>query len=43
MGAMNKKRPTAIHGTMNRARTSLSTEICAYVIISVVQYIELLQ
>jgi hypothetical protein len=37
MGGMNKKCPTAIKGTMNHAKTSFSTEICAGAIISVVQ------
>jgi hypothetical protein len=37
MGAMNLKRPTAIIGTMNHAKTSLSTEIFAGAIISLVQ------
>jgi hypothetical protein len=40
MGAMNWKPPTAIEGTMNRAKTSFSTEIFADAIISGVQYIE---
>jgi hypothetical protein len=38
MGGMKQIRPTAIKGTMNRAKRSLSTEICAGAIISVVQY-----
>jgi hypothetical protein len=39
MGGMNKKRLTAIKGTMNHAKTSFSTEIFAGAIISVVQYL----
>jgi hypothetical protein len=39
MGRMNLKRPTAIKGTMNHAKTSFSTEICAGAINSVVQYL----
>jgi hypothetical protein len=39
MGGMNKKRPTAIKGTMNHATTSFSTEICAGALISAVQYL----
>jgi hypothetical protein len=39
MGGMNKKRPTAIEGTMNHAKTSFSTEIFGGAIISVVQYL----
>jgi hypothetical protein len=39
MGVMNWKRPTAMKGTMNRAKTSFSTEIFAGAIISVVQYL----
>jgi hypothetical protein len=35
---MNLKRLTAFIGTMNHAKTPFSTEICAGVIISVVQY-----
>jgi hypothetical protein len=37
MGGMNLKRPTAIKGTVNHAKTSVSTEICDGAIISVVQ------
>jgi hypothetical protein len=33
------ERPTAIKGTMNHAKTSFSTEICAGAIMSVVQYL----
>jgi hypothetical protein len=40
MGAMTWKPPTTIEGTMNRAKTSFSTEIFAGAIISRVQYIE---
>jgi hypothetical protein len=36
MGGMNLKRPTAIEGSMNHAKTSFSTEICAGAVISVV-------
>jgi hypothetical protein len=39
MGVMNYKRPTAIEGTMNHAKTSFSTEIFAGAIISVVRYL----
>jgi hypothetical protein len=39
MGGMNSKRPTAIQGTMNHAKTSFSTEIFDGAIISVVQYL----
>jgi hypothetical protein len=39
MGGMNERRPTAIKGTMNHAKTSFGTEICAGIIISVVQYL----
>jgi hypothetical protein len=38
MGGLNLKRQTAIKGTMNHAKTSVSTEIFAGAIISVVQY-----
>jgi hypothetical protein len=38
MGGMNYKLPTAMKGTMNHAKISFSTEICACAIISVVQY-----
>jgi hypothetical protein len=34
MGVMNWKRPTAIKGTMDHAKTSFSTEIFAGAIIS---------
>jgi hypothetical protein len=40
MGVMNQKRPTAIIGTLNHAKTS---EIFAGAIISVVQYLALLE
>jgi hypothetical protein len=43
MGGMNWKRPTAIKGTMNHAKTSFSTEICAGALNSVVQYLVPLQ
>jgi hypothetical protein len=39
MGGMNSKRPTAIKGTMNHAKTSASREIFAGTIISMVQYL----
>jgi hypothetical protein len=39
MGGMNYKRPTARKGTMNHAKTSVSTEKFAGAIISVVQYL----
>jgi hypothetical protein len=39
MGGMNQKRPTAIKGTMNDAKTSVSTEILDGAMISVVQYL----
>jgi hypothetical protein len=39
MGGMNKKRPTALTGTMNHAKTSVNTEIFAGAIITVVQYL----
>jgi hypothetical protein len=38
-GGMNKKRPTAIKGTMDHTKKSFSTEIFAGAIISVVQYL----
>jgi hypothetical protein len=37
MGGLNQKRPNAIKGTMNHAKTSSSAEICAGAIISLVQ------
>jgi hypothetical protein len=37
MGGMNWKRPTEIKGTMNHAKTSFSSEICAGATISAVQ------
>jgi hypothetical protein len=37
MGGMNQKRPTAMIGTMNHAKTLFSTEIFAGAIISVVE------
>jgi hypothetical protein len=43
MGEMNWKRPTAIKGTMNHAKTSFSKEILAGAIISWVQYLAPLQ
>jgi hypothetical protein len=43
MGVMNWKRPTAINGAMNHAKTSFSTEIFAGATISVVQYLATLQ
>jgi hypothetical protein len=39
MWVMNKKRPTAIKGTMSHAKTSFSTDVFAGAIISVVQYL----
>jgi hypothetical protein len=36
---MNLKRPTAMKGALNHAKTSFSTEICAGARISVVQYL----
>jgi hypothetical protein len=39
MGEMNLKRQTAIKGTMNYAKTFVSTEIFAGAMISVVQYL----
>jgi hypothetical protein len=39
MGVMNLKRPTAIKGTMNHAKTSFSTEMFTGATISVVQYL----
>jgi hypothetical protein len=39
MGVMNKKRPTAIKGTMNYAKLSFSKEIFAGAIFSVAQYL----
>jgi hypothetical protein len=39
MEGMNLKRPTVIGRTMNHAKISFSTEICAGAIISVVQYL----
>jgi hypothetical protein len=39
MRVLNWKRPTAIKGTMNHAKTSYSTEIFAGEIISVAQYL----
>jgi hypothetical protein len=39
MGGINWKRPTAIKGTMNHAKTSFSAETCAGATISVVQYL----
>jgi hypothetical protein len=36
MGGTNWKRPTAIKGTLNHAKTSFCTEICAGAIISLV-------
>jgi hypothetical protein len=39
MGGMNWKRPTAITGSVNHAKTSFSTEIFAGAIISMVQYL----
>jgi hypothetical protein len=39
MGVMTWKSPTAIEGTMDHAKTSFSTGICAGAIISVVQYL----
>jgi hypothetical protein len=43
MGGMNWKRPTAIKGTMNHAKTSFSTEIFPGATISVAQYLALLR
>jgi hypothetical protein len=43
MGVTNYKRPTAIIGTMNHAKTSFSTEIFVGAITSVVQYLALLR
>jgi hypothetical protein len=37
MGGVNKKRPTAMKGTINHAKESFSREIFAGAIISVVQ------
>jgi hypothetical protein len=39
MGGMNKKRPTAIKGTMSHAKTSFSTKIFSGAIVCVVQYL----
>jgi hypothetical protein len=39
MGVMNWKRPTAIKGTLNHAKTSFSTEICAGARVSIVQHL----
>jgi hypothetical protein len=39
MGGMNSKRPTAIKGTINDAKTSVSTDIFAGARISVAQYL----
>jgi hypothetical protein len=39
MRVMNKKRPTAVKGTMNHAKTSFSTEIFAGATIHVVRYL----
>jgi hypothetical protein len=39
MGEMNEKGPTAVKGTMDHAKASISTEIFAGAIISVVQYL----
>jgi hypothetical protein len=43
MEVLNWKRPTAIKGTMNHARTSFSTEIFAGAKASMVQYLLLLR
>jgi hypothetical protein len=43
MGVMNLKRPTAITGTKTHANTSFSTEICSGAIISLFQYLVLIQ
>jgi hypothetical protein len=39
MGVMNWKRPTAIKGTMNHAKTSFSTEIFAGAMFIVVHHL----
>jgi hypothetical protein len=43
MGVMNKKRQTVCKGTMKHARTSLSTDLFAGAIISMVQHLAPLQ